>query len=279
MFNTRFWSDVFVVEQLNPLDKLLYLHLLLNDQTNLIGIYELSMHTAAFETGIDRDQINKMMKDLSPKVEYKDGWVYIRKFADHQQKNPNIEIGMAREVASLPDNIREWVRSTGVISERLAKAFNDYDKAFQAFASLGDTNTNTLLIPNGNRAEKSAPTAAAKPQQRATKHELTEVWDHYISAFGANPAVLKLSDQRKTKIAARLKDAGKDMLLRAITNVAESPWHRGDNDSGWKANIDFIIRSYEQVEKCAAMSDHGPPAAAGKRKLTDEEMQKAMAKI
>jgi hypothetical protein len=284
MFNTKFWSDVFVVEQLNPLDKLLFLHLLLNDQTNLIGIYELSMHTAAFETGIDRDQITKMMGDLSPKIEYKDGWVYIRKFADHQQKNPNIEIGMAREVAALPENIRAWVKENGITSERLAKAFNDFEsvaKPLKAFESVRDTNTytNTKLIPNGNKADKSASTAAPKAQQPGSSKEIQEIWDFFIKSFEANPAQLKLSDKRKQKIKLRLKDAGKEMLFAAITNIANSPFHRGDNDRGWKADIDWILKSYEQVEKCAGMHVDEISQAASSGKVSADDLKRIAGKF
>lgn len=75
------------------------------------------------------------------------------------------------------------------------------------------------------------------------------VYDHFIKQFDKNPSLYKLTDKRKLKIKARLKDAGKDLLLKAIDNVAASPWHMGDNDRGWTADLDYIVRSYEQVEK------------------------------
>lgn len=79
--------------------------------------------------------------------------------------------------------------------------------------------------------------------------EMQSIYDHYIKTFNKNPNSYKLTDKRKLKIKLRLKDAGKDMLIRAINNVANSPFHMGDNDRGWTADLDYIIRSYEQVEK------------------------------
>lgn len=81
----------------------------------------------------------------------------------------------------------------------------------------------------------------------------SKIFDFYIKQFETPNS--KLSTQRRVKIQARLKDAGADMLRRAIENTAKSPFHRGDNDRGWKADIDFIIRSYEQVERLASMHD------------------------
>src|SRR5215475_8216308 len=97
MINTRFWSDSFVVDKLNALDRLLFLYLLTNDKANIIGIYEIPLRTAAFETGIEKDNLEKMLERLSPKIEYFDGWVYIRRYVDNQQENPKVEKGRKRE--------------------------------------------------------------------------------------------------------------------------------------------------------------------------------------
>jgi hypothetical protein len=82
--------------------------------------------------------------------------------------------------------------------------------------------------------------------------DVLEIFDYYVQCFGVNGNA-KLSDLRKKKIRLRLKDAGKELILKAIKNLSESPFHMGDNDRGWKADIDFIVRSYEQVEKYANM--------------------------
>lgn len=83
--------------------------------------------------------------------------------------------------------------------------------------------------------------------------ETQSVYDLYVSKFHKNPNTYRLTDKRRAKIRSRLKDAGAEMLRQAINNTAASPFHTGDNDRGWSADLDFIIRSYEQVEKLAAM--------------------------
>lgn len=130
MVNTRFWSDSFVVDKLNALDRLLFLYLLTNNKTNIIGIYELPIRTAAFETGIDRDDLEKMLKRLSPKVEYFDGWVYIRQFAEHQMYNPNVDKGMQRELSGLPKKVLKKLERLGVESDRLLKAIQSLSLEF-----------------------------------------------------------------------------------------------------------------------------------------------------
>lgn len=83
---------------------------------------------------------------------------------------------------------------------------------------------------------------------------VTEIYKFYLEKFNTTDRY-KLSEQRKTKIKARLRDAGEDMLRQAISNTAANGWYRGDNDRGWCADLDYIIRTYENVEKLANLGD------------------------
>ena len=62
----------------------------------------------------------------------------------------------------------------------------------------------------------------------------------------------------KQKIKIRLKEVGAKILKQAIENTSKSSFHLGDNDRGWEADLDFIIRSYEQVERLANMKPKQP---------------------
>lgn len=86
--------------------------------------------------------------------------------------------------------------------------------------------------------------------------ETQSVYDVYLKVFNKNSKSYKLTDKRKKKIAQRLKDAGYDLLITAITNTGASAFHRGDNDRGWSADLDFILRSYEQVERLATTTNN-----------------------
>lgn len=100
------------------------------------------------------------------------------------------------------------------------------------------------------------------------------VWDFYLDKFNKNPNSSTLTQARREKIRSRLKDAGLDMLKNAIINTSNSPFHTGDNDRGWKANIDFIIRSYEQVERLANLDESGPDAPA--RTISSDDLTRLL---
>ena len=57
---TSFWQDSFVIS-LTPEEKYFYLYLITNSKTTLCGIYELPIQVAVFETGYNRETIEKLI--------------------------------------------------------------------------------------------------------------------------------------------------------------------------------------------------------------------------
>lgn len=110
MINTKFWSDSFVVDKLNPLDRYLFLYFLTNEKTNLSGVYELPIRTIANETGLEKEEVLRMIERLKGKVEYKNGWVCLVNFTKHQNnENGSIVKGIENRLKELPNEVREWV--------------------------------------------------------------------------------------------------------------------------------------------------------------------------
>jgi hypothetical protein len=107
--NTKFWSDVWVRDSLNPLDRYLFLYFLTNEHTNISGIYELPLGTLAFESGIDKTDLERsMLKRLNPKVFYHKGWVIIPNFPKHQNlKSEDVLKGIKREYELAPEDIQK----------------------------------------------------------------------------------------------------------------------------------------------------------------------------
>lgn len=148
MVNTRFWNDNFVADELHALDRLLFLYLLTNDKTNIIGVYEIPIRTIAYETGIDKDHIAKMLQRLEPKIHYKNGWAYIPKFVQHQQKNKFVVRGMIAEFEALPAKIRAWISSHKDYS--LSDAINTLSIDYAQRPSNINLNPNLNLNSNLN---------------------------------------------------------------------------------------------------------------------------------
>ncbi len=99
------------------------------------------------------------------------------------------------------------------------------------------------------------------------KQEVDNIFNLWLSCFGLSER--KLTPGRTTKIKRRLKDCGKEQLELAIRNASQDYFYRGDNASGWQADIDYICRSAEIVERLANLTPR-----AEKRLTWREQKQK-----
>ena len=69
--STGIWCDTWF-ESLSPSEKLLFIYLITNERTNMLGIYEISINKISFDTGINKDIILKALKGFETikKVRY-----------------------------------------------------------------------------------------------------------------------------------------------------------------------------------------------------------------
>lgn len=92
----------------------------------------------------------------------------------------------------------------------------------------------------------------AQKDKNDEKDEVDNIFNLWLSCFGLSGR--KLTSGRVMKIKRRLKDCGKEQLELAIQNASQDYFYRGDNDRGWQADIDYICRSAEIVERLANMT-------------------------
>jgi len=87
------------IEDLDPLERYLYLYLLTNEYVNCCGIYEIKTKRIAFETGLDNEMVKKMIWRFqeAEKVFYNDWIILIVNFVKNQS------------VTSETDNLRKWI--------------------------------------------------------------------------------------------------------------------------------------------------------------------------
>ena len=67
--------------------------------------------------------------------------------------------------------------------------------------------------------------------------------DIYNSICINLPKVLKTTDKRKTAIRKFAKEFSVEEFKTICINLNRSEYYTGDNDTGWKANFDYIMRT------------------------------------
>lgn len=128
--NTRFWSDNYIID-LDPTEKLVFLYLLTNPSTNMLGIYELHVRKIAFDTGIDKDMILKIFERFHEdgKASYIDGYVALHNFTKHQSYNTNMKKSALKDFGELPSTVRKQR-----FAEPLLKGMEPLPKGSEPFA-------------------------------------------------------------------------------------------------------------------------------------------------
>ena len=157
--NTHFWDDSFIVN-LDPIEKLLFLYFLTNPLASIAGAYEISIRRVAFDTGIDKDMILKILTrfETADKMIYKDGWILITNFIKNQALNPNIKKGIDESVSRCPD----WIK------ERLYKGLESLSKPSKYLNLNLNSNSNST-----EEKEASVPAVAEETETEELESETT----------------------------------------------------------------------------------------------------------
>ena len=70
----------------------------------------------------------------------------------------------------------------------------------------------------------------------------------------------KITPKRRKQVADRLQDFGEEGWRQVLLAVRSSKWHRGENERGWSADIDYVSREsgfLKLLERKAAVGAGG----------------------
>lgn len=72
-------------------------------------------------------------------------------------------------------------------------------------------------------------------------NEIVEAWNITAAELGLSK-VVKLTADRKRKLAARCKDTSLEEFQHALATIRRSRFLQGQNDRSWKADFDFFLQ-------------------------------------
>lgn len=127
--NTAFWSDTWI-ETLEPNYKLLFLYLVTNEKTNMLGIYEASIRKISFETGLDTETVQKGLKEFErvSKVKYENNYIILVNYMKHQKYNTNMKKSAIDCYNNLPKELK--INGLEVDKSNASKGFERLSKGF-----------------------------------------------------------------------------------------------------------------------------------------------------
>jgi hypothetical protein len=110
--------------------------------------------------------------------------------------------------------------------------------------STNGNDTEGEPIPDINTDIK--PNIKKYKKEIITSDEVNQIIEFYNDIFQTK---YRATPDRSKKIKLRLKTYTLDEIKTSIKNMKASKFHNGDNDRGWKATIDFIIRNDEKIDE------------------------------
>lgn len=106
-----------------------------------------------------------------------------------------------------------------------------------------------------------------------TPKDALEVWNEVCVPAGLAKPRAKLPAKRAAALKARLRDEGLDVWREACKKLVSSSFCRGENNTGWKADIDFLASESGFAKVMEGKYDDGPGGrGCGPRNATDAKL-------
>lgn len=107
--SSHFWDDNYVVN-LDPIEKLLFLYFLTNPLSRISGFYEISLKRVAFDTGVDKEMVLKIIKrfEKDGKVFYYEGFIILPNYPKYQCLNPNMVKAVKKDLEEAPELLKAF---------------------------------------------------------------------------------------------------------------------------------------------------------------------------
>jgi uncharacterized phage protein (TIGR02220 family) len=163
--NTGFWTDEYI-EDLDPIDKYVFLYCLTNPLANIAGIYKISLSRMLFETKLEKNRLLKAFEGFKKdeKILYQDGWIACKNTIKHQKLNTNIEKGIDEIVNNSPRVIVDWVCKDYLNTDENERLYIDFQRLSKALNNL-NINLNINSNVNLNSKEEKKPLSGKKKKE------------------------------------------------------------------------------------------------------------------
>lgn len=201
--DTHFWNDTYTGD-LKRDEKFLYIYLITNPLTNMLGIYEIRIDRMCFDTEIDEETVKESLEKFEKdgKVKYVDGYVILVNFVKNQNYNRNMIKSAVNDMKELPDNIKQ--------TSFFRKILSWFERNYPDLESVQEVTVPNRQMELGEGIEKGEepgqetqeePSPQAKkwrtkgvpiPEALRTddfKDIIEQYWNHLQSTFKKRPSI------------------------------------------------------------------------------------------
>lgn len=223
-----FWTDP-DIEELTPEQRYFYLYLLTNPACNQIGLFEFSVRRAVFETGYNRETIEKLLDHFEYLgkivVSRETKEIVICNFYHHNKSNSPKVITHVQQLLS---NVKD---------RSLIQSIYGIDTVSQKEEEKEEEKTK----------EKETNIIKRDAELESHQHLLT-IWNQL---FDCN---LRMTDSKHRQIRSRLRTYKPEEILIAMKNRSRDTWLQGEG-SKFFSDWESFFRNDEKIERYLARKE------------------------
>jgi len=178
--HTKIWRDNWFLE-LDTDEKLLFIYLFSNDNSNLAGIYELNERIIQLETGLDKTRIREILNkfELANKVHFRDGIVWIVNMHKyHSNAGLKVQKNIENIVLDLPDcEIKQkYCIANGITTENTPCI--PYPYPMDTLSYSKSNSKSKLKSKSKTEEEEEKETPAGGTVTSAQSQKISSITDH-----------------------------------------------------------------------------------------------------
>lgn len=233
--DTKFWDDSFIVE-LSPQEKLLFLYLITNPLTNVVGIYEISLRRISFDTGITVEGIREALKGFERvgKVYYKENHIILTNFVKNQKLNPNIQKGIVKCFEELPEIVKTFIfNDLDKAFKGLLKALKGFEISLYSYSLNSDSNLSLDLSNKKKKKEKN---------KVSEKIDFFLFWELYDKKVGSKEKI----ERKWNKLSLKNQEAIIEYIPEYIKAQPDKQYRKNPetflNNKSWEDEIIIPIK-------------------------------------
>ncbi|QQN57500.1 hypothetical protein I6H88_13710 [Elizabethkingia bruuniana] len=128
------------------------------------------------------------------------------------------------------------------VMTRLGMSKDKLNKTSSSFKKEAKGESDDLEFPEEEiEIEKPVINPDEEKEKSCAKNE-KEIIEYFHEQCSTLPRVQLVNDTRKKAIKARIKDVGVERVMQVIRLTGESSFLNGENDRGWSADFDWIMK-------------------------------------
>lgn len=158
----------------------------------------------------------------------------------------------------IADGLWRHKRVDAELDRALNNSQNRSKAGARGAAKRWQTDSSAIAEPVANASQNDAPSPSPSPDSSLRSESIPPNGGVAAASLGdcetalgaynavakrcGLPTASKLTEARRRKLAIRLKDHGLDGWREALVKLAANRWMHGENDRGWRADFDFLLR-------------------------------------